>query len=139
MIRRRVELPGGPDRLWTELTDPESVADWMGTTVEWELTPGAPARFTGDDGSRRVGLVEEVRPGERLRFRWWPEDDTGQVSEVTYDLEPHGDGTLLTVTERPTGSDHPAAPAHDAVAWTAWDGRALGLWASARVGAGACA
>jgi len=138
MIRRRVELPGGPDRLWNELTDPGSVSGWMGTTVEWELVPGAPARFTGEDGSRRAGLVEEVRPGERLRFRWWPEDGTGHASEVTYDLEPDGDGTVLTVTERPTGPAG-AALAQDSCSWTAWDGRALGLWARARVGAGVCA
>ncbi len=135
MIRRQMTFPVGPDRLWTELTDPDAVSEWMGARVDWALVPGAPARFEHDGGRRWAGRIEEVEPAQRLRFHWWPEEGEGRESEVTYDLRPAGEGTELTVTERPL----PAASAPSASvagSWTAWDTRLLGVWARADVLAG---
>ncbi len=130
MIRRQLVLPVSPERLWEALTDPDQVENWFGARVEWQLEPGAPARFYGDDGRDRAGRVEAVRPGRHLRFRWWPapgvpgwtappsgvgvagvEEATpgleastaDQTSEVSYLLEPVPDGTRLTIQERPLG------------------------------------
>jgi uncharacterized protein YndB with AHSA1/START domain len=155
VIERQLVLPVPAESLWDAITDPAEVKAWFGSTVEWELRPGAPARFDGHDGSRRVGLVTEVRPGRRLSFRWWNESDgPDAASEVTYDLDadPDGDGTRLVVTERPvgpvpSGSDPATAVPAASVAsgsngtpatrgagresWTEWDGRLLGAWALA--------
>lgn len=151
MIERELVLPVPVESLWDAITDPAELAAWFGSTVEWELRPGAPARFDGQDGSRRRGLVTEVWPGRRLSFRWWNESDGPDgASEVTYDLDPDpdGDGTRLVVTERPVD---PAPPATEPVrpaasvaslsagqpgdgnggTWTDWDGRLLGAWALA--------
>lgn len=154
MIERQLVLPVPAESLWDAITDPAEVAAWFGSEVEWELHPGAPARFDGHDGSRRRGLVTEVLPGRRLRFRWWNESDGPDgASEVTYDLDedPDGDGTRLVVTERPVDpapaatDDAPATPAASVASvasvstgepnnaardrWTDWDGRLLGAWA----------
>ncbi|MDQ2729571.1 MAG: SRPBCC domain-containing protein [Actinomycetota bacterium] len=160
MIERQLVLPVPAESLWDAITDPAEVAAWFGSTVEWELRPGAPARFDGHDGSRRRGLVTEVQPGRRLSFQWWNEaDGPDAASEVTYDLDPDpdGDGTRLVVTERPvdpasagaepvtSGPAVSLAPVSTGAtrganrgAWTDWDGRLFSAWALAtsRVTAG---
>jgi uncharacterized protein YndB with AHSA1/START domain len=154
VIQRELVVPVAPESLWEAITDPAELTEWFGATVEWELHPGAPARFDGHDGIRRRGLVTEVRPGRRLSFRWWNEAEGPEgASEVTYDLDPApgGDATRLVVTERPVDPvppmSDPAASSGERLdaardawnAWTDWDGRLLGAWAAAtrRVMAGA--
>jgi uncharacterized protein YndB with AHSA1/START domain len=119
MLTREITFPVGPDRLWEALADP---SDWLGTEVDWELRPGGPAVFRGGDGDR-AGRVDEVQPGRRLSFHWWPEAEREDESEVTWDLEPTEDGTRLTITERRT-----AAVAQASAAWTPWDTGLAGLW-----------
>lgn len=151
MIERHLIVPVVPETLWEALTDPQEVGAWFGHQVEWELTPGAPARWTDTDGAGqgRVGVVEEVAPARRLRFRWWPESDEGPASEVTYELEPAPDDpecTHLTVREAPlperpetSARARAATSANATVAWDMWDTRHAGLWirlhSPARVGA----
>lgn len=146
MLERQVVIPSSPDRLWDALTDPESLAEWFGSRVEWDLRPGGDARFLDDDGSRRRGTVDSVTPGRHLSFRWWPQDDqdegAGAASEVTYTLDEVEAGTRLTVTEQllpaasmlaaaPRASAMPAAHGGSAGAgrWTAWDSRLFRCWA----------
>jgi len=160
VIRRQIVMPVKPEQLWEALTDPDQVAGWFGGRVEWELRAGAPAHFRGDDGRKRLGRIEAVRPGRHLRFRWWPAPDeaatatgsetpaTPDASEISYILEPDGEGTRLTVQERQVGGPGPERPqacatvgglparpaAGDAVSgghpgWTPWDDRLLGAWA----------
>ena len=76
-----------------------------------------------------------MEEGHLLRFRWWPSDDESQASEVTYTVEPDGDGSQLTITERPLVtmasqqafvSSEPAAGLARAIpfgtdTWTVWD------------------
>ena len=134
MLEREVVFPVTADRLWEALTEPESLAGWFGADVEWDLTPGGRARFVGADEGDRRGLVDDVSPGRHLRFRWWPESDEDDVSEVSYQLDPDDAGTRLTVTERRVAPAAPSARARAAVnlsstgAWDAWDDRLAGLW-----------
>jgi uncharacterized protein YndB with AHSA1/START domain len=125
-------FPVGPDRLWTELTDPDAASEWMGARVDWALIPGGPARFEEDGGRGWTGSVDEVEPNRRLRFRWWPDDGGETPSEVTYELSPDGDDTQLTVTERPLVEAPTASVARaQAQTWSAWDTRVFGIWARA--------
>jgi len=143
MLERHIVIPASQREVWETLTDPITVSTWFGADVDWDLSPGGPARFLGDDGAVRDGRVDEVVPDQRLRFRWWPEGQADEeTSEVTYLLEPHEDGTDLTITERQlpsTLSAHAlstpavAAPASDsnAATWTTWDGRLVDVWSRA--------
>ncbi len=133
IVRRHLALPVPAEEAWTALTDPDEVAAWFGSSVDWDLQPGGRARFGGEDGPARRGRVIEVLPGRRLRFAWWPEEgDEGDASEVSYDLEPDpdGEGSRLTVTEQPVPAPPREAEASTA-RWDAWDGRMLSLWACA--------
>jgi uncharacterized protein YndB with AHSA1/START domain len=105
MLERQIVIPASAEQLWDALTEPALLADWFGAEVQWDLRPGGRARFVGEDGTVRGGVVDDVRPGRHLRFRWWPEDgDDAGASQVSYDLEPEEDGTRLTITERPMPS-----------------------------------
>jgi uncharacterized protein YndB with AHSA1/START domain len=153
MLERHIVIPASQQEVWETLTDPITVSTWFGAEVDWDLSPGGPARFLGDDGAVRDGRVDEVVPDQRLRFRWWPEGEADEeTSEVTYLLEPHEDGTDLTITERQlpgtlsaqalsaqalsamaVAAPAVAAPASgsNAATWTTWDGRLVGVWSRA--------
>ncbi|MGH9096030.1 MAG: SRPBCC family protein [Acidimicrobiales bacterium] len=156
MFRRQIAFPVGVDRLWELLTDPSSVATWFGSTVEWELAPGAEIRFADGEDGDRTGRVESVTPPRQLRFQWWPDERGAEISEVTYHLESIEDGTQLTITEEPLRSQ--PIPAVDSVVrsgsatngtegayaapsqlasrdesmeWSRWDTRLAGAWCMA--------
>jgi uncharacterized protein YndB with AHSA1/START domain len=106
-IKRR--LPGPIERVWAYLTDSELRRKWLasgdmkqeaGETFEltWrndELTdpPGRrPEGFSGEHSMQ--SRVLELDAPRKLSFTF------GTNGEVTFELEPHGDGVLLTVTHR---------------------------------------
>ncbi|MDQ1398629.1 MAG: hypothetical protein QOK20_561 [Acidimicrobiaceae bacterium] len=110
MLVRQVVIPVSPSELWDALTEPEAIATWFGSQVEWDLRPGGRARFLTDEGTVRGGVVDDVRPGRHLSFRWWPEgEDQSAASQVSYDLEAEDDGTVLTVTEQPLATEATSA------------------------------
>lgn len=120
MIRRQVVVPAGAGELWRAVTEPEEAGEWLGGDLEWSVEVGAGISFTPHDradGARRFGRVDEVDPGRHLRFTWWPAEGEEGPTEVTWTLEPGGDGgTLLTVEEAP-------------LTWTATDTAAVTAWA----------
>lgn len=122
MIRRQITLPTSADRVWTALTDPAEAESWFGGRIAWDLTPDGPLHFDDEDGSTRDGRIDTVRPGQYLRYRWWPSDEPESTTEVSYLLEPDGDGTRLTIQERSAGSAVASA------AWSPWDTRIAGAW-----------
>lgn len=134
VVIREVDLPADVDDVWDALTDPGRVEAWFGAPVEWVMEPGAPMRVgRGDDGSApRHGRIDEVEPGRRLRYRWWPTDEGRAASAVTYELEPHPGGTHLVITELPAPRTTPHA-AH-ALGGAGWDLRVIGLWSGFSAG-----
>ena len=130
MIRRSVTIPASPGRVWESLTDPAKLPSWFGGVMDWRPVAGAPLSFRGDDGERREGRVEEVRPECRLRFVWWPADGdpAEEASEVTYLLEPSEDSTRLTVQEKAVAPSGPPIVASVSPDWDTWDERLAGAW-----------
>jgi uncharacterized protein YndB with AHSA1/START domain len=106
-IQRR--LPGRIERVWAYLTESDLRKQWLasgqmemkvGATVEltWrndQLTdpPGQrPAGFGAEHSMQST--ITELDPPRRLAFTF------GAAGHVTFELEPKGDATLLTVTHR---------------------------------------
>ncbi len=100
-VQRQVVLPASVDQLWEALTDSEQLSEWFGADVELDPRPGGQATFVGDDGEIRRARVEEVDPGHRLAFRWWPDDEgDGAATRVEFVVDDAGDGAcVLTVVE----------------------------------------
>ena len=102
-------LPGPIERVWSYLTDSEMRGKWL-ASGEMELAVGAPFELvwrndelTDPPGQRPDGFGEEHRmesritevdPPKRLSFEW------GTTGGVTFELEPDGNGVLLTITHR---------------------------------------
>jgi uncharacterized protein YndB with AHSA1/START domain len=109
---RRYAAP--PERVWTACTRPELLMQWFSPApfhdckVEADLRVGGRFffRMTGDPGIFAAeGVYRSVDPPRRLVLTWkWTEGPPDQppdgvTSLVTYDIEPDGDGTRLTLTQ----------------------------------------
>ena len=81
MVARDITIQGDPDEVWEALTDPELMAEWL--------------------GSEREAVLEEAERAERLVFWWWEEDEPGSRVELRLVAVPHG--TRVTITEAPVG------------------------------------
>ncbi len=102
-------LPGSMERVWAYLTQSDLRRQWL-AAGEMEMTVGAPVELvwrngelSNPPGERPAGLPEEHRlqsriteldPPRKLAITW------GSTGGVSFELEPEGDGVMLTVTHR---------------------------------------
>ncbi len=96
-VKREIEIHGSPEAVWDAIT--RHVGGWM-----WEVRyePRVGGAETGL--SSAGGVVTAWQPSERFVTRV----ETGDwFNELTYELEPHGDGTRLRYRH------HSAFPAGD--------------------------
>ena len=91
-----------PGKVWRALTDPQVLARWL---MPNDFQPrighefsfrGVPVPATGFSGTVRCKVIELIE-GRRLAISW--ADPAGPTSNwtVTWTLEPHGNGTRLTL------------------------------------------
>ncbi len=80
------------------VTDPAQLGDWLGDEVDIEVVPGGEGRVV-DDGETRHALVDEVEPGRRFTFTWWPATDRGDRSYVEIEVFPSTCGSRLVIHE----------------------------------------
>ncbi|MEV3926155.1 metalloregulator ArsR/SmtB family transcription factor [Actinomadura coerulea] len=116
-------LPRGPGQVWRHLTEPSLLADWWApqdlrvSALVFEARPGGRVvleyRDAEDAGGadevagRAEGVVDEVRPGERLSYRSSPVLPDGErafTAHVDLVLRPEDAGTGLDARVRITGS-----------------------------------
>ena len=102
-------LPGPIERIWAYLTDSELRRKWL-AAGQMEMKVGAPVELVwrNDElndppGTRPADFPEEHRmqsriteldPPRKLSIAW------NNSGDVTFELEPSGEGVLLTVTHR---------------------------------------
>jgi uncharacterized protein YndB with AHSA1/START domain len=100
-IRIVRDYPHPPAQVWRAVTDPALIPLWTktgagGRPEGFTPTPGTKFRLVARPKPGWNGVVEcevlEVRAPSLLRYSWTG-DIGGDVTEVTYRLEPHGDGT----------------------------------------------
>lgn len=126
-------LPHPPETVWYALTEEEHLQEWFPTTIEGEREPGAPLKFVHRDAGElppETGEMIAFEPPSVLEFTWGGPPD-GEDGE----LEPEGEGCLLTVT---TTYDRVGKSTRDAAGWhvcldllevgldreeASWDGR----------------
>ena len=98
------DYPYPIDRVWRALTDPALIARWTttgrgGTPVGFSTAVGTRFQYVGKPTIGWHGVVDcevlESRAPELFRYSWRG-DAKGDVTEVSYRLEPHGSGTRLT-------------------------------------------
>lgn len=114
-------LPGPIERVWSYLTESDKKAKWLAAgDVEPRLGGEVEFRFKhsnlsdSDDpipekykhmegGTYFEGKVTEWDPPHKLSYTWG--EETGEESEVTFELTPEGDKVRLTLTHRRLGDD----------------------------------
>jgi len=84
----------------------------MGTRVESSWEAGAPYVYRMPDSTPMLeGEVMEASPYTRLvtTFNplWLPEDERGEPTTVTYEIEPMGEVCKLTLTHEGLAPNHP--------------------------------
>ena len=99
-----------PEKVWRAITEPEHLKAWFPDTIvvsEWAV--GAPLRFEHapvPDGGFD-GEVLAFEPRRLLEFRWG-------TDVIRLEVEPDGDGTLLTLLDT---IDELGKAARDAAGW----------------------
>jgi uncharacterized protein YndB with AHSA1/START domain len=96
-------IHSSPDRVWNALTDAQLTAEYWGHSnlSDWQV--GSRWEHQRTDGSGIadvVGTVLDAVPPERLviTFAGPGEEPVDGPSEVTFEIEPHGEIVRLTVT-----------------------------------------
>ncbi|MBR1146533.1 SRPBCC family protein [Bradyrhizobium sp. AUGA SZCCT0431] len=102
-------LPGPIERIWAYLTDSELRRKWLAAGA-MEMKVGAPVEFVWRNGElndppsprpadfleehRMQSRITELDPMRKLSIAW------NNSGDVTFELEPSGQGVLLTVIHR---------------------------------------
>lgn len=118
-IDKEIVIDAPPERVWRALSDPGELGEWFQVTIEGLLAPGADLWMTslhpGYEGQRFQVRVVEMSAGRRLVWEWHPgqldpavDYSSEPPTTVTFDLEAHGGGTRLRLSE--TGFDRLALP-----------------------------
>jgi len=99
-----VTIAASPEEVWDALTKPEQTRQYFyGSEYETTWEPGSSYLGRTQDGTRKFvqGELLEVDPSRRLSMTWsslWDEEASGEEpSRVTWELEPAGDGTKVTL------------------------------------------
>jgi uncharacterized protein YndB with AHSA1/START domain len=109
-LRFTRKLPHPPEKVWRALTEPEHLATWFPTDIEGARVAGAPLRFVfrNAEGPTIDGQMLVCEPPAVLEFRW------GDDETLRFELQPDGDGSLLTYINT---FDKLGKAARDAAGW----------------------
>ena len=107
-------IPAKPADVWQTLTSREGMkAYMMGADVETDWRIGGPITMRGEFHGKSFedkGEVRSFEPERRLSYTHVSSAAPDQVHLVTFELQPHGAGTEVTVTQASAGQ---AAAASD--------------------------
>ncbi len=124
-LKRRLKAP--PEKVYQAWTQPEQMIRWWGKSTcrapiaETDVRVGGRFRvqFWAEGGEHNSvsGIYREIDPNRRLVFSWAWQTTPERQSQVTVDLKPDGDETILTLTHEQF-FDQKACDDHR-VGWTA--------------------
>ena len=98
------DYPYAVATVWRALTDPQLIPRWTSTGAGgrpegFDLLVGTTFRYVAKPKPGWTGIVNcvvlEVHEPTRLRYSW-QDAGGGEMTEVTYTLEPHAGGTRFT-------------------------------------------
>jgi uncharacterized protein YndB with AHSA1/START domain len=122
-ILASVEIAAPPERVFRALTAPEELVRWWGAedvyrTTKWDADVRVNGRWraegVGADGVpfSVEGEFLEIDPPRKLVQTWKPQWDAGQVTKVSYLLEPIAAGTRVVVRHEGFGARADSCRSH---------------------------
>ena len=108
VLKRRLKAPA--EKVYQAWTQPDQMMLWWGSTphntrktiAETDLRVGGRFRVQywgqNDEHHSVSGVYREVVPDRKLVFSWAWQSTPERESQVTIDLKPDDDGTILTLT-----------------------------------------
>jgi uncharacterized protein YndB with AHSA1/START domain len=105
-VSRTINAPA--DEVWTALTDPKIIKTYFfGADVQTDWKVGSPVKIKGEMKGKSYedrGEVRSFEPQRRLSFSHYSPmsgapDTPDNYHLVTYDLQPEGDRTRVTLTQ----------------------------------------
>jgi uncharacterized protein YndB with AHSA1/START domain len=97
-MSRTVDAP--PDRVYRAWSDPETVRQWLASSVEGSLIPGARSVLVFPRMRIEVDVLE-ADPNSRFKFRWTHPLDKQSATEVTVVITPMGYGSTVSLSDGP--------------------------------------
>jgi uncharacterized protein YndB with AHSA1/START domain len=101
---KEIYIDAPAEVIFSFLTDPAKMVQWMGITAEIDPRPGGIYRLDPNSGDVILGKYLEVVPNSRIVFTWGFENAAHDVSAgstiVEIDLIREGRGTRLRLTHR---------------------------------------
>src|SRR4051794_7307747 len=95
-VVRSVDLDAGVDEVWEVLCEADG---WLADEGALDIREGGQGVLV-DQGVVRRAVVESVRPGEHLVYRWWQDGGDGtDASRVEIRVLPSGPTTRVVVRE----------------------------------------
>jgi uncharacterized protein YndB with AHSA1/START domain len=93
-------VPAAPERVWAAMTDVEAYPGWRRGVQSVEILPARDGRLAWREvGANTMSMgVEESEPGRRWLVRIL-DDDLPFGGTWTYEIEPEGTGTRVTLAE----------------------------------------
>ena len=130
-ITRDIDLDLSEQEVWQLIGDGEAWSQWLADASDVVVAPGGAGEVV-DDGERRFVRVDDVVPGRRVSYRWWPASEPDAVSSVELVIVPRPGGSTLRVRETIQASSAASAASTAHLRWTV---RGFSLWccAAARV------
>jgi uncharacterized protein YndB with AHSA1/START domain len=120
LMERIVDAP--PERVYRAWSDPETVRQWLASSVEGSLSPGNRSVLVFPRLRIDVDVLQ-ADPNHTFKFRWTHPVEGGITTDVTVSISPIGYGSTVRL------SDGPYEIGDDAVLDEY--ARAIGIWATA--------
>ncbi|HZR26864.1 MAG TPA: SRPBCC domain-containing protein [Vicinamibacterales bacterium] len=113
LLDRTIVIRAKPDLVFRYFTDSARWAAWWGQGSSIDARRGGAMKIRYPDGTEAVGEVVDVEPPSRIVFTYGYASGTlipPGGSRVTIEVEPHRDGTLVTLqhqfADAPTRDQH---------------------------------
>lgn len=101
VVKQKIEAP--VDQVWDAITDKAKMKEWYFDIPDFELglhkefnfyEPGDACKF------HHHGEILELIPNEKLKHTWSYPEFSKEKTIVRWELEPDGDGTIVTLTHK---------------------------------------
>ncbi|MFT3699190.1 MAG: SRPBCC domain-containing protein [Kofleriaceae bacterium] len=110
----KITIHASKDQVWKALTTPELIKQYMmGADVHTDWNVGSPLTYTGEYKGKKFeekGTIKKIEPGKTLAATHFSSmsgkpDVPENYALVTWELEPKGDDTVLSVSQDNIDSD----------------------------------